>query len=387
MRPFRHEKKNNCRLYKEWASRRAKQPSHNSQLKHPAMSKESNRAKFVAEFPELVKELKSVLAGYGMPADAVQWYENSLNYNTPGGKLNRGLSVVDTYAILKGYASVDELPSEVYKKVALLGWCIELLQAYFLVADDMMDQSITRRGQPCWYRVKEVGDIAINDAFMLEGAIYVLLKKHFRQESYYVDLIELFHDVTFQTELGQLLDLITAPEDKVDLSKFSLEKHSFIVTYKTAYYSFYLPVALAMYVAGISDPKDLKQAHDVLIPLGEYFQIQDDYLDCFGTAEQIGKIGTDIQDNKCSWVVNKALQLASPEQRKLLDENYGKKDAQCEARCRKLFHDLEIQKHYQAYEEKVAEDLRAKIAQTDESRGFRAQVLTAFLNKVYKRSK
>lgn len=351
------------------------------------MSKESNRAKFVAEFPELVKELKSVLTGYGMPAEAVKWYEDSLNYNTPGGKLNRGLSVVDTYAILKGYASVDDLPVEVYKKVALLGWCIELLQAYFLVADDMMDQSITRRGQPCWYRVKEVGDIAINDAFMLEGAIYVLLKKHFRQEPYYVDLIELFHDVTFQTELGQLLDLITAPEDKVELSKFSLEKHSFIVTFKTAYYSFYLPVALAMYVAGISDPKDLQQAHDVLIPLGEYFQIQDDYLDCFGTAEQIGKIGTDIQDNKCSWVVNKALQLASPEQRKLLDENYGKKDAECEARCKKLFHDLDIQKHYQAYEEKVAQDLRAKIAQTDESRGFRAQVLTAFLNKVYKRSK
>jgi farnesyl diphosphate synthase len=74
--------------------------------------------------------------------------------------------------------------------------------------------------------------------------------------------------------LGQLLDLLTAPEDTVDLSKFSLEAHSFIVTYKTAFYSFYLPVALAMYMAGISDEADLKQAKDVLIPLGEYFQIQ-----------------------------------------------------------------------------------------------------------------
>lgn len=35
----------------------------------------------------------------------------------------------------------------------------------------------------------------------------------------------LFHEqVTYQTELGQLIDLITAPEDSVDLSKFSLEK-------------------------------------------------------------------------------------------------------------------------------------------------------------------
>jgi farnesyl diphosphate synthase len=31
---------------------------------------------------------------------------------------------------------------------------------------------------------------------MLEAVIYRILKKHFRNESYYVDLIELFHDVT-----------------------------------------------------------------------------------------------------------------------------------------------------------------------------------------------
>lgn len=31
---------------------------------------------------------------------------------------------------------------------------------------------------------------------MLEAAIYYLLKKHFRQEKYYVDLIELFHEVS-----------------------------------------------------------------------------------------------------------------------------------------------------------------------------------------------
>ena len=30
---------------------------------------------------------------------------------------------------------------------------------------------------------------------MLEGAIYHLLKKHFRGEPYYVHLLELFHEV------------------------------------------------------------------------------------------------------------------------------------------------------------------------------------------------
>ncbi|SCV01690.1 LAMI_0G13102g1_1 [Lachancea mirantina] len=351
------------------------------------MSKEEKRAKFLSVFPTLVEELKSVLTGYGMAKDAVQWYEKSLDYNTPGGKLNRGLSVVDTYAVLKGAESPLSLPEKEYFKLALLGWCIELLQAYFLVADDMMDKSITRRGQPCWYRVDGVGEIAINDAFMLEGAIYVLLKKHFRDDSYYVDLLELFHDVTFQTELGQLLDLITAPEDNVDLSKFTLDKHSFIVRFKTAYYSFYLPVALAMYAAGVSDAEDLKQAHDVLIPLGEYFQIQDDYLDCFGKPEDIGKIGTDIQDNKCSWVINTALKICSPEQRKTLDEHYGRKNAESEQYCKQIFHDLKIDQIYHEYEEKIATELKAKIGKIDESRGFKSQVLTDFLGKIYKRQK
>ncbi|CDO91830.1 unnamed protein product [Kluyveromyces dobzhanskii CBS 2104] len=346
-----------------------------------------NRSKFLGIFPSLVQELRDILVGYGMPEEAIEWYAKSLNYNTPGGKLNRGLSVVDTYALLKGYKSVDDLSVEEYKKVAILGWCVELLQAYFLVADDMMDQSITRRGQPCWYKVEEVGDIAINDSFMLEGAIYCLLKNHFRSQPYYVDLLELFHDVTFQTELGQLLDLITAPEDSVDLSKFSLKKHSFIVIFKTAYYSFYLPVALAMFAAGITDAKDLKQASDVLIPLGEYFQIQDDFLDCFGKPEDIGKIGTDIQDNKCSWVINVALQKASAEQRQVLDQNYGRKNAESEQKCRAVFDALNIEKIFHDYEEETATKLREKIANVDESRGFKAEVLTLFLNKIYHRKK
>lgn len=349
--------------------------------------KVAKREKFLAVFPELVDELNLVLKDYGMPEEAIKWFTDNLNYNTPGGKLNRGISVVDTYVTLKGLKSVDELSKEEYKKISILGWSIELLQAYFLVADDMMDKSITRRGQPCWYRNENVAEIAINDSFMLEGAIYILLKKYFKKESYYVDLLELFHDVTFQTEIGQLLDLITAPEESVDLSKFSLKKHSLIVIYKTAYYSFYLPVALAMFAAGITDEKDLKQAHDVLIPLGEYFQIQDDYLDCYGKPEDIGKIGTDIQDNKCSWVINIALQKVNEEQRKVLDENYGIKDNSKEKVVKELFGQLGIDKIYHEYEEKIASELREKIDNVDESRGFKKQVLSDFLGKVYKRQK
>lgn len=350
------------------------------------MDKAAVRQKFVDEFAGLVEELKEILVLYNMPQEAIEWFTNNLNYNTPGGKLNRGLSVIDTYCILKN-KQLSDLSAEEYKKVAILGWAIELLQAYFLVADDMMDQSKTRRGQPCWYLAEGVGNIAINDSFMLEGAIYVLLKKHFRQDAYYVDLLDLFHEVTFQTELGQLLDLVTADEEHVDLDKFSLAKHSFIVIFKTAYYSFYLPVALAMFMCGINSEKDLKQVRDVLIPLGEYFQIQDDYLDCFGTPEQIGKIGTDIKDNKCSWVVNQALLKVTTEQRKVLDENYGKKDDESEKRVKELFAELDIPAIYNEYEETVVASLREQIEKIDESTGLKKEVLTSFLGKVYKRSK
>lgn len=233
----------------------------------------------------------------------------------------------------------------------------------------------------------KVGMIAINDAFMLESSIYLLLKKYFKQEKYYVDVFELFHDVTFQTELGQTCDLLTAPEDHVDLDNFSLEKYTFIVIYKTAYYSFYLPVALALHFAGFASEKNLKTAEDILIPMGEYFQVQDDYLDNFADPATLGKIGTDIQDNKCSWLVNQALQKATPEQRKLLEENYGQKDSAKEAVVKKLYNELELESVYQAYEEKIVTEIRAKIQAIDESEGLKKEVFDEFLRKIYKRSK
>lgn len=359
---------------------------------------------FESVFPRLVEDIKAHAKTYNLPDQAMTWFEKvspnmaiktvcmtsvtdelmqSLNQNTLGGKCNRGLSVIDTTLIL-----LDRpLSSQEFFDSATLGWMIELLQAFFLVSDDIMDSSKTRRGQPCWYLMPNVGMIAINDAFMLESAIYVLLKKYFRSHANYVDLLELFHEVTFQTELGQACDLLTAPEDHVDLDNFSLEKYTFIVIYKTAYYSFYLPVALALYYAGLASAKNLKTAEEILIPMGEYFQVQDDYLDNFADPTVLGKIGTDIQDNKCSWLVNQALKRCSAEQRKVLEENYGRKDKECEKKVKALFDQLELEKVYQEYEASRVEELRRKIDEIDESEGLKKGVFEEFLRKIYKRTK
>jgi farnesyl diphosphate synthase len=293
------------------------------------------------------------------------------------------MSVPDTASVLLN----RPLTASEYKDLAVLGWLTELLQAFFLVSDDIMDSSITRRGEPCWYRHPGVGMIAINDAFMLESSIYLILKNRFRNHAAYLDLIELFHEVTFQTELGQLCDLITAPEDHVDLSNFSMNKYTFIVIYKTAYYSFYLPVALALHYLQLATPSNLKHSHDILIPLGEYFQVQDDYLDAYGDPAVIGKIGTDIKDNKCGWLINQALLIATPEQRKLLDENYGQKDDSKERKVKELYDELKLEKRYQDYEEKRVSELRTMMDAVDESEGLKAGVFETFLAKIYKRSK
>lgn len=133
-------------------------------------------------------------------------------------------------------------------------------------------------------------------------------------------------------------------------------------------------------------------AQSILLPLGEYFQIQDDFLDYSGTPEQIGKIGTDIIDNKCSWCINTALAVATPEQRKVLDENYGKKTKENEDKVKQVFEEVGIREKYKVYEQGAYEKIMGLIETIPEENAgdavvLRREVFTSFLNKIYKRTK
>ncbi|KAJ5714341.1 uncharacterized protein N7483_011522 [Penicillium malachiteum] len=343
--------------------------------------------KFEAVFPALVEDLrKQCCEQYQLPIEVWQWFEKSLVHNTMGGKCNRGLSVIDTIQLLLG----RDLTKEEYFQSATLGWMIELLQGMMLVLDDIMDVSETRRGQPCWYRMPEVGMTAVNDGPMLESAIYVLLRKYFRNHPAYIDMLELIHEVTLQVELGQCCDMLTVPSDQVNLDNFNLERYTQIMTYKTSYYSFYLSVALSLLYTSRATPLNLSQAKDILTSMGEYFQIQDDYLDNFADPMVLGKIGTDIQDNKCSWLVNQALKRCTPEQRKVLEENYGRKHSKVEeyvTKIKELYDQMGLERAYLEYDERKVVEIRSRIEEVDESQGLKKNVFEEFLKKIYKRSK
>ncbi|XP_019418356.1 PREDICTED: farnesyl pyrophosphate synthase 1-like [Lupinus angustifolius] len=313
--------------------------------------------------------------------DSRQWVERMVDYNVPGGKLNRGMSVIESYRLLK---DGQELHDDEIFLASALGWCIEWLQAHFLVSDDIMDNSHTRRGQPCWFRVPKVGLIAANDGLLLRNHIHRIFKNHFRGKPYYVDLLHLFNEVEFQTVSGQMIDLITTLEGEKDLSKYTLSLHRSIVQYKTTYYSFYLPVACALLMLGENLDNHIN-VKNILVEMGTFFQVQDDYLDCFGAPETIGKIGTDIEDFKCSWLVVKALELSNEEQKKVLNENYGKPDLANVSKVKALYNELNLQGVFAEYESNSYEKLVASI-EAHPSKAVQA-ALKSFLAKIYKRQK
>jgi farnesyl diphosphate synthase len=343
----------------------------------------TDTAKFMAVYPMLKRELlEHMKHNNEMPHEALDWCDAMLDYNVPGGKLNRGTTVVAACRALLG----RELSATQVARASVLGWAVEFLQAFFLVADDVMDESVTRRGQPCWYKRSSVKWIAINDSFLLESFVFTILKEHFGQEPYYSDLLELMLDVIQKTEFGQLLDLTSQPHDgaQMDLTRFTEERYRNIVKYKTAFYSFYLPVALAMILSEIKDKEAFVLARKICCTMGEYFQVQDDYLDCFGDPSVIGKVGTDIQDNKCSWLVVQALKRATPHQQEILKENYGQWDDAKVKKIKDLYKEMGIEKAFEDYEEESYKVIQSDLAKV---KLMPKEVFEILLQKIYKRSK
>jgi farnesyl diphosphate synthase len=336
---------------------------------------------FMAVYDELVKaEREENIDIHG--AQIVDWIKDMSDYNVPGGKLNRGLAVVASAKILDPKEMQNR---DTYIAACILGWGIEFLQAFFLIADDIMDHSVTRRGHPCWYKVEKVKLIAVNDCCILEATIYRFLRKYLSHLPCYLEILELFHDVKYATTIGQLMDMLTVPEGENNFEYYTLDRYKLIVTWKTAFYTFYLPTACAMHLCGVKDKSTFDTARKICLMLGEFFQIQDDYLDCYGDPAVIGKIGTDIEDNKCGWLVCQALKRASKLQLATLHSHYGKVSKDSVAKVKAIFQNLKVKELFEAHEDET--HARIALVVASEVPATLRPIYNWHLGKIFKRSK
>jgi len=344
------------------------------------------RPKFHNFFPKIVQKILNNVDQYNNKSpslsNTLNKMKSMLEYNVPCGKQTRGLTVVSSFIKL----SKEILTEDIEDRVMTLGWAVEVLQASFLVADDVMDQSDMRRGQKCWYRLPEVGLSAVNDSLILESCVFTLLKLSCREEPCYVDLIELFHEVIKNTTLGQSMDMATTENPaKGDFSLFTEDHYFNLVTYKTSYYSFYLPVAASMYLSGLNCSSIHKKVANILLKIGQLFQIQDDYLDCFGNPKVTGKVGTDIEDNKCSWLIIQALKKANKDQMSLLTECYGRKEKVLQVKM--IYSQLGIENDFRKTEETMYNEIVNQIENSELTKCFPNSIYLELLNKIYKREK
>lgn len=124
-----------------------------------------------------------------------------------------------------------------------------------------------------------------------------------------------------------------------------------------------------------------------MLKMGVFFQIQDDFLDAFADPRTLGKVGTDIQDGKCSWLVVNALELADRKQLHRLQRNYGNDDARCVAAVKRLYVELGLPRLYEQLEENSYRELQQMISRLTHDSRLPETIFTEYLAMVYKRQK
>jgi len=199
---------------------------------------------------------------------------------------------------------------------------IEMLHAFALAHDDVMDRSEARRGEPSiWQRFANLheehrwlgnslhfGEAA---AILVGDLAHVLADKLMSRSSPIV--LQLWEELRLEVNIGQYLDVLSGAKGKFDHS--SARK---ILEYKTGRYSVQRPLQLGAAVAGQYDELH-KPLTDFGQPVGVVFQLRDDLLGVFGNAEKTGKpTGDDLREGKPTPLMAEAFAHASERQRSIL---------------------------------------------------------------------
>lgn len=173
-----------------------------------------------------------------------------------------------------------------------------------------------------------------------------------------MDLLKAFHETVLITTIGQSIDMQMAHRG---VQTFTRELYQKQIYCKTSHTLLHFPLVLSMHMAGIAHPKLVEQIQPLVHQIGDLYQINNDYNDCYGDEKVTGKIGTDIQDNKCSWLVLVCMERATEQQKQILIENYGQRDTQKVGRIKQLYHEIGMEDLYKEYEKKSIQSILAEI--------------------------
>lgn len=123
------------------------------------------------------------------------------------------------------------------------------MQVAHLVIDDIVDGSEIRRGKLCWHKLNDVGTIAINDIMMFSNGAHahLILKRYFGHLPCYVDMMNLLHEITMISYMGESLDILLM---KKGVTHFTMEQFRCAAACKTAYFVFYTQIAFSMLFCG-----------------------------------------------------------------------------------------------------------------------------------------
>ena len=279
-----------------------------------------------------------------------------------GGKMYRAFVTVSTADRLRSYSPPTPADEE---EAYTFAWRAEVFQAFLLIEDDIMDGSEQRRGAAAWWKVVGMPR-ALNDGLTLHVLSHRLASRGARPDVR-ERVRHLLDRVAYLTALGQNAD---ACLEKRQVDEYDMGAYSRMAKLKTAYYSFYEPVAVGILLARHPDEASLlRGAREVAMRMGEYYQRKDDFKDCF---DERGKKGMDISDGKCTWLIVEAMRLGDEGQRETLRSHYGRGgneeggaeegSGEAEEEVKRVYRDLELDVRFREWEAGAVADLRACIS-------------------------
>lgn len=235
----------------------------------------------------------------------------------PLGKMHRGALVVLGYELAGGQKKIEAVK-------ASIAW--ELYATNILVADDIIDQDLIRRGIPTIHKQWETyfsqqklehygQSMAIITAIIgFHLAPLAMEQAGFSSDTKLKALNYLFTSA-IETGYGEALDISTnwqTIKQKQNASKF-------IHQYKTVNYSAVSPLLFGATLANCEDKKLLKNLILYGELLGKIFQIQDDILGTFGDETKTGKSNeSDLKEGRWTILIENLHRYAYTSDRKIL---------------------------------------------------------------------